>query len=267
MTTNQNRGPARARYTRRWWGLLYTRLVRWLVSSLTTPAMPHLRAGRPPTRSPEPRIATSSIVDRAWPGDSHRDYGEASRRSQDMLAELTRQGFHVGIAPYGYTVTRSTIVDERGRIRTRSRLVPDPVQAGVVRSIFGWRVVGGLDLEQILRRLNSDHRRYPPPPARHPDRPADWRAKTVAGLLSNPKYTGFQVSNHRDHNGGLRPVVEWVCSERQAHHPLISPEMFWAAQTSTPSRCGPGGTAYSQPRDGAHAADRPHPRSPHRTLR
>lgn len=235
MTTNQNPTPARTRLTCGWWSRLRIQLVSWL----TPPAVPPAPTNHPPTRSSESHIATPSTVDpqqgnRTWPSDSHRDSGEVSRRSQDMLAELTRQGFHVGTAPYGYTVTRTTIVDERGRIRARSRLVPDPVQAGVVRSIFHWRVVGGLNLAQILRRLNSDHRRYPPPPARHPDRPAYWRAKTLAGLISNPKYTGFQVSNHRDHNTGLRPVVEWVCSERQAHHPLVTPEMFWAAQNITP---------------------------------
>lgn len=232
MTTNQNPTPTSTRATQGWWRRLQTQLVSWL----TTSTVPDASACRPLTRSPESRAAAPSILDpqlgnRARPGDSD---GEASRRSQDLLAGLTRQGFHVGIAPYGYAVSRSTIVDERGRIRTRSRLVPDPVQAGVVRCIFHWRVVGGLDLEQILRRLNSDHRRYPPPPARHLDRPAYWRAKTLAGLLSNPKYTGFQVSNHRDHSTGLRPVTEWVCSERQAHDPLISPEMFWAAQNPTP---------------------------------
>jgi hypothetical protein len=230
-----NLTPVQTRRTRAWWSRLRTRLVNWL----TTSTVPQSSTGLLPTRSLEPRIAAPPIMDpqqgnRTWPGDSHRDHSDASRRSQDILANLTRQGFHVGIAPYGYTISRSTIVDDRGRIRNRSRLVPDPVQAAVVRSIFHWRVIGGLHLEQILRRLNSDHRRYPPPPARHPDRPAYWRAKTLAGLLSNPKYTGFQVSNHRDHNTGLRPVIEWVCSERQAHHPLISPEMFWAAQNPTP---------------------------------
>ena len=183
---------------------------------------------------PEPRLSTPPTVNpnpgnRPWPRDT-----VASWRTQDALAELTRQGFHVGTPPYGYTVTHWTIVDERGRIRTRSRLVPDPARAEVVRSIFHWRVVGGLDLERILRRLNSDHRRYPPPPARRSDRPSYWRAKTLAGLLSNPKYTGFQVSHHRDSHGGLRPLVEWVYSERQAHQALVSLEMFWAAQNPTP---------------------------------
>lgn len=233
MTADQNPTPAETRPTRGWWSRLWTRLA----GRRTVPADPTRHdppTGQPRALPPEPPHLTAPTVDpNPGSGPRSRD-AETSWGSQDVLAELTRQGFHVGTAPYGYTVTRWTIVDERGRIRTRSRLVPDPARAEVVRSIFHWRVVGGLDLEQILRRLNTDHRRYPPPPARRPDRPSYWRAKTLAGLLSNPKYTGFQVRNHRDSHGGLRPVVKWVRSESQAHQALVSLEMFWAAQNPTP---------------------------------
>jgi hypothetical protein len=73
-----------------------------------------------------------------------------------------------------------------------------------------------------------------------------WAHRTVAAILANPRYTGWQVWNrqsirHRDEGAGhgdnsrpvrrLNPKGEWVISQQPAHVPLISEETFVAAQT------------------------------------
>lgn len=165
---------------------------------------------------------------------SRAHIGERNLRQTDpgtrVIHEMTRQGFHLGNAPYGYVISSSTAVDSRGRIRSRSRLVLEPSHARVVRTIFTWRAAYGLTVEQILRHLNNDHLRYPTPPSRRPDHLAQWHARTIAGILSNPRYTGYQVRNFRDYTGALRPADHWVVSDRPAHSAIVTPRIFWAAQ-------------------------------------
>jgi hypothetical protein len=84
-------------------------------------------------------------------------------------------------------------------------------------------------------------------PARNPHRAGiGWTVRTVASILSNPRYTGRQVWNRQrtdlqladpgDISLGHRPVQRWnlpdgwVISARPAHPPLVSEADFVAAQ-------------------------------------
>jgi hypothetical protein len=92
-------------------------------------------------------------------------------------------------------------------------------------------------------------------PARNPHRRGDtWALRTVAEILANPRYTGWQIWNrHRtDHHetvpGDKRtgrpqrhqpnPKEQWVISRRAAHAALVSEQDFVAVQAIrvTPGR-------------------------------
>jgi hypothetical protein len=104
----------------------------------------------------------------------------------------------------------------------------------------------------IARALNE--RRIPPPSAHDPVRNkhrsgTSWTLRTVAEILANPRYTGWQVWNRQrtDHNemvpgdkrtslGPTRcwnPRSDWVFSTQRAHPALISDGDFLAVQSIT----------------------------------
>lgn len=217
------------------------RAGRWLRRTWTRLTRRYSGAGgavepdQPPAREVVARRAawrTSDLAVVALCG-SPSDVSVMSARSRAWLAELTRQGWNVGRAPYGYRAHTVTLVDRDGRERRRSRLVPEPVQAEVVRQIFTWRVAAGLTLEEIVRRLRRDRRRYPPPTPRRADRHARWRVPTVHNILTNFKYTGYQVWNYRDGQGGIKPADQWVISAQPVHQAVVTVSLFWAAQNPT----------------------------------
>ena len=113
------------------------RAGRWLRRAWTQLTRRDSRVGgavepdQPPAREVvAPRAAgrTSDPVLDA-PYGSPGDVSVMSARSRAWLAELTRQGWNVGTAPYGYRAHTVTLLDQDGRERRRSRLVPEPVQA------------------------------------------------------------------------------------------------------------------------------------------
>jgi site-specific DNA recombinase len=101
-----------------------------------------------------------------------------------------------------------------------SRLEPDPGTAPVVRRMSGqW--LAGHPVARIARALNEAG--IPCPSAAGPGRNrhrtgAAWTLRTVASILSNPRYTG------------------WVISARPAHPALVSEDDFIAAQDISATR-------------------------------
>lgn len=217
------------------------RAGRWLRRTWTQLTRRYSGAGgavepdQPPTGEVAARRAAWRPSDAALdaPYGSPGDVSVMSARSRAWLAELTRQGWNVGTAPYGYRAHTVTLLDPDGRERRRTRLVPEPVQAGVVRQIFIWRAAAGLTLEEIVQRLRRDPRRYPPPTPRRADRRAQWRVPTVHSILTNVKYTGYQVWNYRDGHGGIKPADQWVISAQPVHQAVVTVSLFWAAQNPT----------------------------------
>jgi hypothetical protein len=76
----------------------------------------------------------------------------------------------------------------------------------------------------------------------------------VLEILRNPKYTGYMVWNRRASKKGGRhnPPEAWIWSPQPTHQPIISRELFAAAQQVAPqrrgSRSGPGLNRHPQTR-------------------
>ncbi|MFJ4099827.1 recombinase family protein [Amycolatopsis japonica] len=117
---------------------------------------------------------------------------------------------------------------EKGK--TKSRLEPDGERAETVAQVALWRYHEGLDYNTIADRLNADPGRYPPPTAPSKSRTRGARSKSsVAGVLKNPKYTGYQVFNRRattSKRGKVNEPFKWVWSPKPVHEPLIAKWMF-----------------------------------------
>ncbi|MFI5589374.1 recombinase family protein [Amycolatopsis sp. NPDC051758] len=149
-----------------------------------------------------------------------------ARRAAEALALLVRAGWNVHHPPYGYTAMAVAHAAPSRSGNPRTRLTPDPRLAPVVQAIFYWRAVTSLSVEHITARLDADQDRYPPPGTH-----TSWPAVAVTAILTNIKYTGHQATGTRDEHGGFRPAEQWVLSDQPAHRALITPALFWAAQS------------------------------------
>jgi site-specific DNA recombinase len=169
-----------------------------------------------------------------------------------MSAQASQQGRHLGgRPPYGYRLVDAGPHPNRVHAewgRRLHRLDPDPATEGHVRWMFAQRLAGQ-STASIARTLNSQGVPCPSraDPIRNPHRSGDgWTLRTVAAILSNPRYTGRQVWNRqrtdRDLLGAGQDVLasttvhrwnaaeQWVISATLAHPGLVSEEDFVAAQ-------------------------------------
>jgi hypothetical protein len=153
-----------------------------------------------------------------------------TRRSAKAVVALIRAGWNVHRPPYGYTTMTVAEAAQSRRGNPRTRLTPDPRRAPVVQEIFYWRAVTGLSVEQITARLDADPDRYPPPGTH-----TAWPPAAVTAILTNIKYTGYQATGTRDERGAFRTAEHWVLSDQPAHRALITPALFWAAQSPATS--------------------------------
>ncbi len=180
--------------------------------------------------------ATTILTRRVKQGVAEWYVLETLEKSWDGLSEHTRQGWNVGRPPYGYRGDKlpHPVPARRAEGKTKTRLAPDPISGPVVTAIFTWRVTENLGYQGIADRLNADLDRYPPPVSPDPARVRpDWSRTSVLGVLTNPKYTGYMVWNRRatKKRGQVNPPEQWVWSPQPTHEPLITREMFQAAQT------------------------------------
>ncbi|MFZ3557621.1 recombinase family protein [Streptomyces sp. BH055] len=167
--------------------------------------------------------------------------------SWDGFIEHTQQGWNIGKPPYGYLADRvpHPVPARRAEGRTKHKLVPDRVRGPVVTEIFRMRALERLGYRSIADRLNHDPDKYPPPAANRGDASVGhWTVQSVRGILTNPKYTGYQVWNRRarkKRGNRANPVSEWVWSPRPVHEPLVTRELFnvvWAEPGRQGSRSG-----------------------------
>jgi site-specific DNA recombinase len=187
--------------------------------------------------------ATAILTRRVKQGVAEWYVLEMLEKSWDGACEHTRQGWNVGRPPYGYQAEPipHPVPARRAEGKTKTRLRPDPVRAAVVRQIFAWRVTERLGYRAIAERLNQDPDRYPPPVSPDPARSRDcWGYSAVLEILRNPKYTGYMVWNRRASKKGGRhnPPEAWIWSPEQTHEPIVSRELFAAAQHVAPQRRG-----------------------------
>ncbi|MEV7548744.1 recombinase family protein [Amycolatopsis sp. NPDC089917] len=144
-----------------------------------------------------------------------------------------REGYNIGKPPYGYRakILRHPNPAKADKGITKTRLEPDGARAKTVALIAKWRYHEALGFDTIAERLNQDLDEHPP--HSHPvgaGRGA-WSKSSVADIMKNPKYTGYQVYNRRARRSrGARnrqnPPEMWVWSTEPVHEPLIPKWMF-----------------------------------------
>ncbi|WP_433431986.1 recombinase family protein [Nonomuraea sp. CA-141351] len=185
--------------------------------------------------------ATAILTRRVKQGIAEWYAVQMMEASWDGLRTHTLQGWNVGHPPYGYRAEKvpHPVPAKAADGKSKTRLVPEPVRGPVVTKIFMWRVMERLGYGDIADRLNTDHDRFPPPESLNPNfrgRNA-WSRSGVREILRNPKYTGHMVWNRKattSRRGSKRsmanPPSAWVWSEHPTHEPLVTREIYEAAQ-------------------------------------
>jgi hypothetical protein len=114
---------------------------------------------------------------------------------------------------------------------TKTRLEPDGRLGETVTQMAMWWYYERLGYSIIAERLDADLELYPPPES--PGGPArargHWSKSTVCDILTNPKYTGYQVFNRRatrSKHGAHNDPALWVWSPEPVREPLIPKWMF-----------------------------------------
>ena len=190
---------------------------------------------------------------------SKREVTRTSIRVRTAMAVQTReQGRYLGgRPPYGYRLGDAGPHPNKAHAawgRRAHRLEPDPETAHVVRWMFAQRLAGH-SVARIARALNEAGIPCPSAadPGRNPHRSgAAWTLRTVATILSNPRYTGRQVWNRQRTDRDLADPADvslghkqvqrwnlpdgWVISARPAHEALVSEADFIAAQDISAAR-------------------------------
>jgi site-specific DNA recombinase len=175
-----------------------------------------------------------------------------------MGAQTALQGrFLGGRPPYGYRLTDAGEHPNPAKARLGARLhalEPEPATAPVVERIYAL-FLDGYGYLAIAERLTADQ---VPSPSGH-DRGRNphrlglaWSKSAVRAILSNPRYTGYQVWNkqRRDevlldidnvaagHVSRMRwnPKDQWVYSAEPTHEALVSRETFDQVQARVAAR-------------------------------
>lgn len=112
---------------------------------------------------------------------SRREYKMIKKRMDRGRVQAVVEGNYMGsYRPYGYDILKS---------KTSRTLVPNPVEAPVVKNIFAW-AVNGMTPGEIARKLtNMGAPTYSGDP--------EWSDSTVKTILTNPTYAGKVRWNDR----------------------------------------------------------------------
>jgi site-specific DNA recombinase len=157
---------------------------------------------------------------------------ELKVKSRQGIETAAKQGRHAGGKPlYGYRFAESKHPNPHKAAQGLKVKVLEPHTgtAPVVKMIFHDYVVNGFTITELVRKLNSNLKRYPPPQSPDPKRRTGmWGRSSVWEILHNPKYTGYQVWNRRQRKRGgkMNPPEKWIWSENPAHESLVSRELF-----------------------------------------
>ncbi len=230
--------------------------------SLTYPVFEHFRVGLWVPEVGGPIDPGSEAHDLAMTLFGSQSKGERmrikTRVRAAMGAQTALQGrFLGGRPPYGYRLTDAGEHPNPAKARLGARLhalEPEPATAPVVERIYAL-FLDGYGYLAIAERLTADQ---VPSPSGH-DRGRNphrlglaWSKSAVRAILSNPRYTGYQVWNkqRRDevlldidnvaagHVSRMRwnPKDQWVYSAEPTHEALVSRETFDQVQARVAAR-------------------------------
>ena len=184
---------------------------------------------------------------------SKREIVRARIRTVTAMTALTElQGRYLGgRPPYGYRLVPAGPHPNPTHARWGRKLLtlaPDPTTAADVKWMFAQRL-NETSYAGIARQLHGQG--IPPPAAADPERNRHrdgnaWTVTSVAAILTNPRYTGYQIwgrtrtdrelldpantgLGHRDRVRRNRPD-EWTISATPCHTPLVSVADFIATQ-------------------------------------
>ncbi len=173
------------------------------------------------------------------------------RTTMAALAQIEGR-FLGGRPPYGYLLADAGPHPNPAKAadgKRLSRLEIDPETGEVVRSMFAWFINDDLGIYAIAERLTRAG--IPCPSAHDPDRNKHrsgvaWSKGAVRAILTNPRYTGYQVWNRQRTDEVLldvenvalgntakmrwNPADQWIFSDKIVHPPIISKETFDQAQ-------------------------------------
>ncbi|GLX95053.1 putative recombinase [Herbidospora sp. NBRC 101105] len=175
-----------------------------------------------------------------------------------MGAQAKMEGrFLGGRPPYGYILVDAGPHPNPSKAadgRRLHRLELDPIASVVVARIFA-DYLTGYGLFAIAERLTRDGILSPSAHDRARNRHRSgiaWSKGAVRAILTNPRYTGYQVWNRQrkdevlidvddvglGHVSKLRwnPESNWIWSDQPAHPPIVSREDFEAVQLTMAGR-------------------------------
>ncbi len=193
--------------------------------------------------------------------------GERSRIKIRVRAAMSAQAriegrYLGGRPPYGYRLADAGPHPNPGKAADGKRLhvlEADPATAPVVARIYR-EYLAGFGVFAIAQRLTADGVLCPSAHdrARNPHRSgAAWSKSAVRSILTNPRYTGYEVWNKQRKQESLidvddvalghqtqmtwNPKSDWVFSDKPAHPALVSREIFDQVRLRLTSR-GPTST-------------------------
>jgi site-specific DNA recombinase len=175
-----------------------------------------------------------------------------------MASQAQIEGrFLGGRPPYGYRLVDAGPHPNPAKAADGKRLHKlelDPDTADVVRDIFA-RFIGGQGIYAIAEALTRAGIPCPSQhdPARNTHRSGRaWSKGAIRAIITNPRYTGYQVWNRQrtdevlldvenvalGHTAKMRwnPEDKWVFSEKIAHPPIIDKQEFEDAQATLAGR-------------------------------
>jgi DNA invertase Pin-like site-specific DNA recombinase len=175
-----------------------------------------------------------------------------------MAAQAQIEGrFLGGRPPYGYLIADAGPHPNPAKAADGKRMHKldlDPGTAHVVRRIFA-EFLSGRGIFAIAEGLTRDG--IPSPSAHDPERNTHrsgiaWSKSAVRAIVTNPRYTGYQVWNRQrtdevlldvenvalGHTAKMRwnPADKWVFSEQPAHPAITGKEDFELAQATLAGR-------------------------------
>lgn len=166
---------------------------------------------------------------------SRREYKTIRRRLEAGRQQSVQEGNYVGARRlYGYDIVRKS---KRDRI-----LVPIPEEAEVVKMVFTWAAYEKIGPAKIASRLNAMGVK-----ATLAD---EWSRSTIRSMLQNVHYIGqvrwYTRTRRQEYDGSTGALVKKYVYDKQAvrtypgkHEPIISEELFQAAQAAAALRNPP----------------------------